>query len=75
MKDASVLPEEDSKKNGELFEIILEASLDRIRQRLKDKGKFVGPTAGAYVYIFHCHKQMELVVEICGSGCMANNTY
>ncbi|KAF7342222.1 hypothetical protein MVEN_01810200 [Mycena venus] len=42
MKDASVLPE-DSKKNGELFEIILEASLDRIRQRLKDKGKFVGP--------------------------------
>ncbi|KAJ7458220.1 hypothetical protein FB451DRAFT_1564045 [Mycena latifolia] len=43
MKDASVLPEEDSKKNGELFEIILEASLDRIRRRLKDKGKFVGP--------------------------------
>ncbi|KAJ7252854.1 hypothetical protein C8J57DRAFT_1660942 [Mycena rebaudengoi] len=43
MKDASVLPEEDSKKNGELFEIILEASLDRIRRRLKEKGKFVGP--------------------------------
>ncbi|KAJ7815312.1 hypothetical protein B0H14DRAFT_3878332 [Mycena olivaceomarginata] len=43
MKDASVLPEDDSKKNGELFEIILEASLDRIRRRLKDKGKFVGP--------------------------------
>ncbi|KAJ7147702.1 hypothetical protein C8R43DRAFT_1010463 [Mycena crocata] len=43
MKDASVLSEEDSKKNGELFEIILEASLDRIRRRLKDKGKFVGP--------------------------------
>ncbi|KAJ7216911.1 hypothetical protein C8J57DRAFT_1598785 [Mycena rebaudengoi] len=43
MKDASVLPEEDSKKNGELFGIILEASLDRIRRRLKDKGKFVGP--------------------------------
>ncbi|KAJ7719351.1 hypothetical protein DFH07DRAFT_1067885 [Mycena maculata] len=43
MKDASVLQEEDSKKNGELLELVLEASLDRIRRRLKDKGKFVDP--------------------------------
>ncbi|KAJ6577862.1 hypothetical protein B0H19DRAFT_1062431 [Mycena capillaripes] len=51
MKDASVLPEEDSKKNGELFEIILEASLDRIRQRLKDKGKFVAPLIAKVHYV------------------------
>ncbi|KAJ6576508.1 hypothetical protein DFH09DRAFT_1451847 [Mycena vulgaris] len=43
MKDASLLPEEDSKKNDELLELILEAYLDRIRRRLKDKGNFVVP--------------------------------
>jgi hypothetical protein len=52
MKDASVLPEEDSTKNGELFEIILKASLDRIRRRLQDKGKFVGELIAKVRYFF-----------------------
>ncbi|KAF8195781.1 hypothetical protein K438DRAFT_1968280 [Mycena galopus ATCC 62051] len=43
MKDASALPEENSRKNEELLELILEASSDRIRRRLKEKGKFVEP--------------------------------
>ncbi|KAJ7203232.1 hypothetical protein B0H12DRAFT_1162010 [Mycena haematopus] len=38
------LPGEDSeKKKGELCELILEASLDRIRRRVTEKGKFVDP--------------------------------
>jgi hypothetical protein len=43
MKDASLLAEEDVEKNRALFKIILEASLDRTRRRLKDKGRFVEP--------------------------------
>ncbi|KAJ7274356.1 hypothetical protein B0H12DRAFT_1319345 [Mycena haematopus] len=45
MKAASVLPEESAKHNEELFEIILKASLDRIRRRFKDKGSFMEPLA------------------------------
>ncbi|KAF8206268.1 hypothetical protein K438DRAFT_467623 [Mycena galopus ATCC 62051] len=43
MKEASVMPEEDSDKNVELFKIILEASLDRMRRRMKVKGKILEP--------------------------------
>jgi hypothetical protein len=52
MKEASILPQENSQRNEELFELILEASLDSIRHWLNVKGNFIEPL-GAVINVSH----------------------
>ncbi|KAJ6486683.1 hypothetical protein C8R45DRAFT_995521 [Mycena sanguinolenta] len=43
MKDASALPQEDANKNAELCDMVLNASQNKIRRRIKEKGQWVEP--------------------------------